>query len=231
MKKYVSLLSVPVLLCSSLAFADLAKPESDVDKLSYSFGQNVGKSLQHQETELNMDYIFQGIRDALGNQAGLLSDEEIQQVLLSYQQDKIAKQEEAHRKQAEENKAKGDAFLAENAKKEGVVTLPSGLQYKEVTAGTGKTPSKDDQVTVHYRGTLINGEEFDSSHKRGEPITFPVSGVIAGWTEALQLMKEGAKWQLFIPSELAYGSRGTGGVIGPDETLIFDVELISVAKP
>jgi FKBP-type peptidyl-prolyl cis-trans isomerase FklB len=129
---------------------------------------------------------------------------------------------------SEKNKADGEKFLAENAKKEGVKSLPSGLQYKEITPGKGKSPKATDTVTTHYKGTLIDGTEFDSSYKRGEPVSFPVSGVIAGWTEALQLMKEGAKWELFIPSNLAYGERGAGRDIGPNATLIFEVELISV---
>ena len=131
-------------------------------------------------------------------------------------------------KLSEKNKADGEKFLVENARKEGVTTLPSGLQYKEIKAGKGKSPKATDTVTTHYKGTLIDGMEFDSSYKRGEPATFPVSGVIPGWTEALQLMKEGAKWQLFLPSNLAYGERGAGRDIGPNATLIFEVELISV---
>ena len=129
---------------------------------------------------------------------------------------------------SEKNKADGERFLAENAKKEGVKVLSSGLQYKEITPGTGKSPKTDDTVTTHYKGTLIDGTEFDSSYKRGQPATFPVSGVIPGWTEALLLMKEGAKWQLFVPSNLAYGERGAGQVIGPNATLIFEVELLTV---
>ena len=131
---------------------------------------------------------------------------------------------------SEKNKKEGETFLAENKKKEGVKTLPSGLQYKVITEGTGKMPKETDTVTTHYRGTLIDGTEFDSSHKRGQPATFAVKGVIKGWTEALQLMKEGSKWQLFIPSELAYGERGAGQTIGPYATLIFDIELISIQE-
>jgi len=131
-------------------------------------------------------------------------------------------------KLSEKNKADGEKFLAENAKKAGVKVLPSGLQYKVITTGTGKSPKATDTVTTQYKGTLIDGTEFDSSYKRGEPATFPVSGVIPGWTEALQLMKEGAKWQLFLPPNLAYGERGAGRDIGPNSTLIFEVELISV---
>jgi FKBP-type peptidyl-prolyl cis-trans isomerase FklB len=143
-----------------------------------------------------------------------------------FQKEMMAKQQAM----ADKNKKEGEAFLAENKKKEGVKTLPSGVQYKVIKAGTGKKPKLTDTVTVHYRGTLIDGTEFDSSYKRGQPASFQVSGVIPGWTEALQLMGEGAKWQLFVPSNLAYGERGTGGPIGPNATLIFEVELISVQE-
>jgi FKBP-type peptidyl-prolyl cis-trans isomerase FklB len=148
----------------------------------------------------------------------------------TFKEEMTKKQEEAMKKAAEKNKKDGAAFLAENKKKEGVVTLPSGLQYKIITQGTGNTPKATDTVTVNYRGSLVDGTEFDSSYKRGQPATFPVNGVIKGWTEALQLMKEGAKWQLFIPSDLAYGEKGAGNVIGPNATLIFDVELISAKE-
>jgi len=142
----------------------------------------------------------------------------------------IAFQQRRFARLAKKNLEEGKAFLAKKAKTDGVVTLPSGLQYKVITAGTGKTPKLTDKVTTHYRGTLINGTEFDSSYKRGEPATFPVQGVIAGWTEALQLMKEGAKWKLFIPAKLAYGKPGKGGKIGPNATLIFKIELLSVGE-
>ena len=147
--------------------------------------------------------------------------------MMAFQKEVMAKQAEV----AKKNKTEGDAFLAENKKKEGVKTLPSGLQYKVIKAGTGKKPKMNDTVTVNYRGTLIDGTEFDNSYKRGQPATFQVNGVIPGWTEALQLMEQGAKWQLFIPSNLAYGERGApGGQIGPNATLIFEIELISIQE-
>jgi FKBP-type peptidyl-prolyl cis-trans isomerase FklB len=139
-------------------------------------------------------------------------------------------QKEMIAKLGEKNKAEGEAFLAENKKKEGVKTLPSGLQYKVIKAGTGKKPKVTDTVTTHYRGTLMNGTEFDSSYRRGQPVSFQVNGVIPGWTEALQLMEEGAKWQLFIPSNLAYGERGAGRDIGPNATLVFEIELLSIEE-
>jgi FKBP-type peptidyl-prolyl cis-trans isomerase FklB len=147
---------------------------------------------------------------------------------MTFQKALMAKQAEAWKKRGEKNKAEGEKFLAENAKREGVKTLPSGLQYREIAPGTGKSPKTTDTVTTHYKGTLIDGAEFDSSDKSGQPATFEVTGVIPGWTEALQLMKEGAKWQLFVPSNLAYGERGRRPLIGPNATLIFGMELISV---
>jgi FKBP-type peptidyl-prolyl cis-trans isomerase FklB len=158
----------------------------------------------------------------------LMTPEEAQAALMEVQNDLRKKQQEKMQVAGEANKKEGDAFLAANKSKEGVVTLPSGLQYKILTAGTGAKPSASDSVVCNYRGTLINGTEFDSSYKRGQPATFPVSGVIKGWTEALQLMPVGSKWQLFIPAALAYGDRGAGGEIGPSATLIFEVELMSI---
>jgi FKBP-type peptidyl-prolyl cis-trans isomerase FklB len=159
-----------------------------------------------------------------------LSEQEIRETMAVFQKEMMARQEELSKKLGEKNKKEGDVFLAENKKKDGVKTLPSGLQYKVVKAGTGKKPKLTDTVTTHYRGTLIDGTEFDSSYRRGQPATFPVNGVIPGWTEALQLMEEGAKWELFIPSNLAYGERGAGRDIGPHATLIFDIELITIQE-
>jgi len=159
-----------------------------------------------------------------------LTEQEIQETMAAFQKEAMAKQAELAKKLGEKNKREGEAFLVKNKEKEGVKTLPSGLQYVVIKAGTGKKPNINDSVTTHYRGTLIDGTEFDSSYRRGQPVTFPVSGVIAGWTEALQLMEEGAKWQLFIPPNLAYGEQGKGGVIGPNATLIFEIELISIQE-
>jgi len=172
--------------------------------------------------------LAKGLKDSYNGDNTLLTEDQARQAIEDFQKTLMAKKAETMQKLSEKNKADGEKFLAENAKKEGVKSLPSGLQYKEITPGMGKSPKATDTVTVHYKGTLIEGTEFDSSYKRGEPATFPVSGVIAGWTEALQLMKEGAKWQLFIPPNLAYGERGAGPDIGPNATLIFEVELITV---
>lgn len=193
------------------------------EKVSYSIGLNVGRNLgsdlKKQSIDIDPNMVAKGIQDALSGANPLLSNEEVQETMVAFQKEMSEKQ-----------KQRGEAFLAENKKKEGVKTLASGLQYKVVKAGSGKKPKLNDTVTVHYRGTLIDGTEFDSSFRRGKPATFPVSGVIPGWTEALPLMGEGAKWQLFIPPKLAYGEPGAGGLIGPNATLIFEVELISIQE-
>lgn len=202
---------------------------SQQDKLSYSFGQNIGNSLKQQKIELNLDLLMKGIQDAIADKKSLLTPEEMANVLKEFQKERFAKLAEERKALAETNLKEEETFLTANKAKEGVITLPSGLQYKVITQGTGKTPKATDQVTTHYRGTLIDGTEFDSSYKRGKPATFAVNQVIPGWTEALQLMKEGDKWQLFVPAKLGYGDRGVpGGKIGPNATLIFDIELISV---
>jgi len=218
-----------VLLAIGCTAADKTpKLETLMDKVSYSIGLNIGKDFKAQNIEVNPELLARGIKDAISDTKPLLTDEEIQEAIGSFQQERMAEAEEMAKAAGEKNRQEGESFLLENAKKEGVVTLPSGLQYKVIEEGTGKSPEPGDQVTVHYRGTLIDGTEFDSSYARGEPVTFPVGGVIPGWTEALQLMKEGAKWNLFIPPSLAYGEQGAGQVIGPNATLLFEVELISV---
>ncbi len=227
---YLTLLTASLFVTQAIA-EEPSTPTSQPDKLSYSFGQNIGKSLKQQNIELNLELLVKGIQDAVDDQEPLLSQEEMTEVLKNFQKERFARLAKERKESAEKNLQEGEQFLAENKTKEGVVTLPSGLQYKVITPGTGKTPKATDQVTTHYRGTLIDGTEFDSSYKRGKPAVFKVNQVIAGWTEALQLMKEGAKWQLFIPAKLAYGERGApGGKITPNATLIFDIELISVEE-
>lgn len=208
--------------------ADAPALKNSKEKLSYSIGMDIGENLKQESVDVDPDLLAKGLKDSYGGRKTILTEEEARETIRGFQQTLAAKGAETMKKVAEKNKKDGEKFLAENAKKPGVKTLPSGLQYKELAAGTGKSPKATDTVTVNYRGTLIDGKEFDSSYKRGTPATFPVSGVIAGWTEALQLMKEGAKWQLFIPSNLAYGERGAGRDIGPNAALIFDVELISI---
>jgi FKBP-type peptidyl-prolyl cis-trans isomerase FklB len=198
------------------------------EKASYALGLNLGNNLRKQSAEIDPNILLRGLKDALAGAKTLMSEDEARAALAQLQQDLRAKQEEKMRYAAETNKTEGEGFLAANKTREGVVTLPSGLQYKVLTPGSGRKPALSDTVVCNYRGTLINGTEFDSSYKRGEAATFPVSGVIKGWTEALLLMPVGSTWQLFVPAELAYGERGIGNDIGPDATLIFEVELISI---
>lgn len=191
---------------------------------------NIGNGMHRQGVEIDPNILARGIKDALAGRKSLLTDEEARTVVMQVQNEVRQKQQEKAQAAGATNKKEGDEFLAANKTKPGVVTLPSGLQYKVLTQGTGPKPAATDSVVCNYRGTLINGKEFDSSYKGGKPLTFPVDGVIKGWTEALQLMPVGSKWQLFIPPDLAYGERGAGADIGPDTTLIFEVELLSIEK-
>lgn len=202
--------------------------KTEKDKISYSIGLNIGGNLKRDAIDIDEDALAKGIKDALTGSKPLLTEKEVQDTMAAFQKTMMAKQAEKMKSVGDKNKKDGEAFLAENKKKEGVKTTASGLQYRVIKAGDGKMPKATDTVTVNYRGALIDGTEFDSSYKRNEPTTFPVNGVIPGWTEALQMMKTGAKYQLFIPSNLAYGDRGAGPQIGPNATLIFEVELISI---
>jgi FKBP-type peptidyl-prolyl cis-trans isomerase FklB len=201
-------------------------------KFSYALGMNIGtglgNNLKKQSVEVDPILVSQGLKDAMAGGKTRLTQEEAQAVLTEVQNEVRKEQQEKMQEASAKNKTEGEAFLAANKSKDGVVTLPDGLQYKILTAGTGPKPTASDSVVCNYRGTLINGTEFDSSYKRGQPATFGVDKVIKGWTEALQLMPVGSKWQLVIPSSLAYGERGAGADIGPDSTLIFEVELISI---
>jgi FKBP-type peptidyl-prolyl cis-trans isomerase len=174
--------------------------------------------------------LARGLKDGLSGSKTLLTDDEAQAAIKAVQEEVGKKQQEKMQEAAAANKKEGAAFLAASKGKEGIVALPSGLEYKIVKEGTGPKPTASDTVVCNYRGTLIDGKEFDSSYKRGQPATFPVNGVIKGWTEALQLMPVGSKWQLFIPPDLAYGDRGAGADIGPDSTLVFEVELLSIQE-
>jgi FKBP-type peptidyl-prolyl cis-trans isomerase FklB len=220
-----------VLLAGSAHGADSTVLKTQKDKVSYSIGLDIGTNFKQQAIEVDPDVLARGVKDAMSDAKPLLSEEEVQAVMSAFEQEMKEKTIALNKELGDKNIKEGEAFLAENKKKEGVVTLPSGLQYKVITAGTGKKPKATDTVTTQYRGTLIDGTEFDSSYKRGQPATFPVTGVITGWTEALQLMPVGSKWQLFIPSNLAYGPRGAGHVIGPNATLVFEVELLSIEAP
>jgi len=213
----------------SLSASDLVSLE---DKASYGMGYDMGKKFKELGFDISADIFSKGLRDGIETtDSPLLTEEEIKQAMKDFQQEIRKKKKEEMDKKGIENKEKSDKFLEENAKKDGVVTIESGLQYKIITEGSGEKPKATDRVKVNYRGTTIDGTEFDSSYKRNKPATFSVNRVVKGWTEALQLMKVGAKWQLFIPPELGYGNRGAGRKIGPNETLIFDIELISIEAP
>jgi FKBP-type peptidyl-prolyl cis-trans isomerase FklB len=198
------------------------------EKNSYAIGMEMGKGLKSQGIDLDSAVLMQGLKDALTDAKPLMSEEELRQVVTALQTEMRQKQMQAQETAAAENKTKGDAFLAANQKKEGVVVLPDGLQYKILTAGTGKKPVESDTVLCNYKGTFIDGQEFDSSAQAGKPVPFEVKNVIPGFKEVLQMMPVGSKWQVFIPSNLAYGERGAGGVIGPNSTLVFEIEVVSI---
>ena len=205
-----------------------AAPKTLKEKVSYGIGLSIGKNLKRQAVDVDVSRLIQGLKDALSDSKPLLTDSEVREAMEAFEKEMQAKLAEREKEVAADNKKQGETFLTGNKKKEGVKTTASGLQYKVIKEGKGKMPKPADTVTVHYRGTLIDGTEFDSSYGRGEPASFQVSGVIKGWTEALQLMAVGSKWQLFIPASLAYGERGAGQEIGPNSVLIFDVELIAI---
>lgn len=212
------------LAAAPLALAEDVELSTEQQKFSYAIGYQIGQSLQREGIEVEVPALVQAITDVLTGAQAKLSPAQMQAAVRNFQQQK------AHERQAQaqRNKETGEKFLAANREREGVQELPSGLQYEVMQEGTGNTPKTDDMVEVHYRGTLLDGTEFDSSYSRGKPTTLPLSGVIKGWQEALQHMREGAKWKLFIPPELAYGERGAGKNIGPNQTLVFEVELLSI---
>lgn len=228
-----------VLVAGQALAAGDGEIKTEKQKLSYSLGVSTGRSikdsLKAQTIDVDPVLLLKGLNDGMMDAKPQMTDDEVkatlealQKTMMAKQQEEAAKQQEQAKVIAEKNKKDGEAFLAANKKKAGVVTMPSGLQYRILTAGKGKSPKATDIVTVNYKGTLIDGTEFDSSYKRGTPATFPLNQVIPGWTEAVQLMKEGAKWEIYIPSDLAYGERGTGSNIGGNATLIFEVELLSI---
>ena len=225
--KFVGCLIV-CFLAGSLYAAEEVTLKTPREKVSYIIGVQIGSQLKGDAIDVDPILVGRGIQDAVAGNKLLLSDQDARDTMNTFQKQQEAKQSAQRKQQGEKNKKEGDAFLAENKKKAGVKTTASGLQYKVIKEGTGKMPKVTDTVTANYKGTLLDGREFDSSYRRGEPATLPLSGVIPGWSEALQLMKEGSKWQLFIPPQLAYAEKGAGNVIGPNATLIFEVELISV---
>jgi len=225
------LLAAAILSASTLTHA--AEPvkslETDEQKVSYSFGLIFGKRMTNDLPTLDLNVFVQGLKDGFKGDPALLTDAQIEATLKQFQDSQRQEQLQEFEQVAEKNKAAGDAFLANNKNKEGVVTLANGLQYKVVKAGSGAKPTAESTVKVHYSGSLIDGTVFDSSIERGEPVSFPVNGVIPGWTQALQLMQEGSKWNLYIPSDLAYGPGGNRN-IGPNETLLFEVESLEIQK-
>ena len=225
-----SMVVAMALVAGAAAAQDAPALTSPKEKRSYALGVNIGTGLGKQGMDIDAALLAKGLQDALAGKKTLLTQEEVQAVLAEFQAEMQKKQAAAMQQAAETNKKAGEAFLAANKAKEGVVTLPSGLQYKVLKAGEGKKPAAEDTVVCHYRGTLIDGTEFDSSYSRNEPLTIPVNRIIRGWSEALQLMPVGSKWQLVIPANLAYGERGTPGPIGPNAVLIFEVELLSIKE-
>ncbi len=212
------------------ADAEPAAPKSDKKKVSYSFGMQYGNFFKQNAIELDIEEFSKGLSDMLAGKPAM-TEAQAREIMNSFRTELMAKRAAKDKEQGEKNEKEGAAFLAENAKKDGIKSTASGLQYKVITEGKGDKPGPTDTVETHYRGTLIDGSTFDSSYDRGTPATFPVNGVISGWTEALQLMPVGSKWQLYIPSKLAYRERGSPPKIGPNATLIFEIELLSIKKP
>ncbi len=233
---YYRLLPVMLLMLIVGCAAEEAKVTQELkldtpkSRISYTIGVNIRQDFKTQKMDVDTDVLLMGLNDSLAGKELRLTDEEMVAEIQTFQQEMQVKMTAEMEKMVAKNQTEGEAFLAENAQQEDVVVTESGLQYKVIEIGEGDSPGAADVATVHYRGTLIDGTQFDSSYDRGQPATFPVGGVIAGWTEALQMMKPGAKWQRVIPAELAYGERGAGQDIGPNATLVFDVELISVEK-
>ena len=216
--------------CNDKSGTDTVKLDSQTAKASYSIGSQLGSQVAQAKDMIDQDALILGFKDSMDGKELQINAEEMQKVMQTFQQAMLEKQQSKQNALKETNKAEVDKFLAENKSKEGVKTTTSGLQYKVLKKGSGEAPKLTDTVVTHYSGTLINGKVFDSSYKRNSPATFPVNGVIKGWTEALQLMEVGSKWQLFIPAELAYGERGAGADIGPNQVLIFEIELLEIKK-
>lgn len=230
MKNLLGLLIVLALVSTGLAQEKVQLKDSK-DKVSYSIGLDIGATLKRQGIDISIDTMVAGMKDSLSGAKPQMTEDQIKETMTAFSKEMMDKQAATAKEAAQKNAAAGEKFLAENKSKPGVKTTASGLQYKVLKEGNGPIPKPSDTVVTNYRGTLINGTEFDSSYKRNEPATFPVGGVIKGWTEALQLMKVGSKYQLFVPASLAYGERGAGQDIGPNETLIFEVELLKIQPP
>jgi FKBP-type peptidyl-prolyl cis-trans isomerase FklB len=232
MRFVIAALCVCALTLALVAVPAVAQDKSALqtqqDKISYSIGLSVGKNLKNQEVDVVPEKFMLGLRDALKGEGQILTDEEVREVMFAYQMERRAKVQADKEKAGAANKKQGEDYLAANKTKKGVKSTASGLQYKVLKEGNGKSPTLESVVTAHYKGTLIDGTEFDSSYARGQPAQFPLNGVIPGWAEALQLMKVGAKYQVWIPAELAYGEQGAGQRIGPNTMLVFEIELLGI---
>lgn len=230
MKSNVSVVFIiaTLFLASTASAAEDQLLKDERDRISYSIGLSIGLNFKKQSIDVTLEPLMAGVRDAMLERKPLLTDQELKETMDRFRKQMNAKLKAKKASQANQNLAAGQQFLKENSKKEGVITTESGLQYEVIKEGSGKKPTLNDTVVTHYTGTLLNGKVFDSSYKRNEPATFPVNGVIKGWTEALQMMKPGSKWKLYVPSNLAYGERGAGNVIGPNATLIFEIELLDI---
>ncbi len=230
MKKTLLSLAIATSLLSTTAFATEIQLETVNQKASYTLGVDLAKNFLAQGIEIDTKALYAGMNDSLNNQPLQLTAEEMQKSIIELQDEMVKKQAQKRAELADKNTKIGAEFMAKNKLKEGVTTLPSGLQYRIITAGKGDHPTADDYITAHYKGTLIDGTEFDSSFARGEPIEFKMDNVIKGWGEALKKMRPGSKWTIYVPPALAYGEQGAGATIGPNETLIFTIELIKVGK-
>ena len=239
MKKFFAIAFIFLLFglgaCRKSAATQQALKKEDLDsqkkKVSYAIGLDIGKNFKARFMDIDLDVMLQGLQDGHTAATPLLTDEEIQKIMGEYQQEMMKADQDRRQVQGKENLARAEVFLKENAQKPGVKVTASGLQYKVITEGTGPRPKESDTVKVHYRGNLLDGTEFDSSYKRNEPAVFPLKNVIKGWSEALQLMRVGSKYQVVLPSSLAYGEQGAGQAIGPNAALVFEVELLGIEKP
>jgi|SRR5208283_3084892 len=226
--KLIGVLGLSIILPACQSTQHKTELKTLQDSVSYSIGMDIGRNLKGQMIDVNPDALAQALKDMTGDGKPMLTDVQARSVMMAFQTQMMATHAEKMKSAGEKNKKDGEVFLAENKKKDGVITLPSGLQYKVLTMGNGKKPTANDKVSLNYRGTLIDGTEFDNSYKRGEPVVFPVGGVIKGLSEALQLMPVGSKWQIVIPADIAYGEQGAGGQIAPNAVLIFEIELLGI---
>jgi FKBP-type peptidyl-prolyl cis-trans isomerase FklB len=228
MKSIILVILGAMMASQSLEAQDTKSISTKRQKISYGIGLDMGRTIRQQEASVDLDALVKGLKDGVSNTAPVVPESELQALLEVYAKEMMEKQAAKAKDQGDKNRKAGEAFLVENKKKGGVTTLPNGIQYRILKEGSGPKPTKDKTVVCHYRGTLIDGTEFDSSYKRNEPATFPLGRVIQGWQEVFPLMPVGSKWEVVIPAALAYGERGAGGMIGPNATLVFEIELVAI---